>query len=48
MLRFGKTKVAKKTFMVYSEYLIGYLDDSIRPFVQILPKMTGNFKIFQR
>ena len=30
-----------------SQYLIGYLDEVIRPLVLILPKMNGHVKIFK-
>ena len=30
-----------------SKYLIGYLDKDIRPFVLIMPKMSGYAKIFK-
>ena len=30
-----------------SKYLIGYLDKAIRPLVLIMPKMSGNVKIFK-
>ena len=30
-----------------SNYLIGYLDKDIRPFVLIMPKMSGYAKIFK-
>ena len=37
-----------KNFMVQkSQYLIGYLDEVIRPLVLILPKMNGYVKIFK-
>ena len=29
-----------------SKYLTGYLDKAIRPFVLIMPKMSGYFNIF--
>ena len=63
MLRYGKTKVAKKEFygakkkkkkkknwdvdVDNCKYLIGYLDEVLRPLVLILPKMSAYIKTFK-
>ena len=44
IIQLPQNQVKQKT---NSKYLIGYLDKDIRPFVLIMPKMSGYAKIFK-